>query len=138
MQCTLTSNLTDVARASPYEGKTYIMDEFMSDIEHRILRSSNSISRPLSHGSTLPRGTDTLHETRKKRQSRSGEVENNIIPVSFNDNRGRKSDPPKVARIMRTTKPITAAPGPLNHKRIIRDQGQGIKERDAKKKIWSR
>ncbi|KDP29798.1 hypothetical protein JCGZ_18733 [Jatropha curcas] len=127
-------------KATPHEAKICARDdEFLSDIESHILRSSNSINRPLSHGSTLPRGNanDNLYEIRKKRQSRSAEIENNMI----HDNRGRKSDPPKIARVMRpTAKPITAAAqGPLTHKRVVRDQqGQGIREREAKKKIWSR
>ncbi|KAJ9177490.1 hypothetical protein P3X46_012706 [Hevea brasiliensis] len=133
LQCMQTQDFSGAARATPIAGKTCIKDdEFLSEIESHVLRSSNSINRPLSHGSALPKGNETLlHDnTRKKRQSRSGEIENNII--------SRKSDPPKIIRVMRTAKPVTAAPGPLTQKRINRDQGQGIKERDSKKKIWSR
>lgn len=50
----------------------------------------------------------------------------------------RKSDPPNVGRVGRATKPVIATQAPLNHKRASRDQVQGIRERDSKKKIWSR
>ncbi|WCJ32014.1 Kinesin-like protein KIN-14R [Euphorbia peplus] len=135
-------------RATPNEGKASIKhNEFLIDIESHVLRSSNSMKRPLSHGSGLAKGNDIVVETRKKRQSRSSEIENNMIPIPapFHDSsRGRKSDPPKVGRgVMRTSsKPVavTAANGSLSHKRIIRDQAQGAltRERDAKKKIWNR
>lgn len=136
LQCT--HDCTDAVRATPNEGKTYIRDEFMND---RILRSSNSVNRSMNQGSV--RGNDSLHETRRKReQLRSADTENNIfVPSSLNDTKvTRKSDPPKISRVMRTTKLVTAAQGPLTHKRTStsRDQAQGVKERDAKKKIWSR
>ncbi|XWS29612.1 hypothetical protein CRYUN_Cryun24cG0044100 [Craigia yunnanensis] len=139
LQCALARDFADVIRATPNEGKCRRDDEFMSEAEPHILRSSNSISsRPLSHGSKQPRVSD--HETRKKRYSRSGETENNmVISASLNDKRARKSDPPKIARVVRTSKLATvAAQGPLIHKRINRDQVQAAKERDNKKKIWSR
>ncbi|OAY33502.1 kinesin-like protein KIN-14R isoform X2 [Manihot esculenta] len=127
-------DISGMIRATPSAGKIRTRDdEVMSEIECHVLRSSNSINHPLSHGSAQSKGNDSLlHETRKNRQYRSGEIENIIH---------RKSDPPRIARVMRTAKPVTAAvaaPGPLTHKRISRDQGPGIKERDAKKKIWSR
>ncbi|XP_022751140.1 kinesin-like protein KIN-14R isoform X1 [Durio zibethinus] len=141
LQCALARDFTDVIRATPNEGKCRRDDEFTSEAEPRILRSSNSIGRPLSQGYKQPRVSDSLHETRKKRYSRSGETENNmVISASLNDKRARKSDPPKIARVVRTAKPtmVTAAQGPLTHKRINRDQFQAAKERDNKKKIWSR
>ncbi|XP_062145480.1 kinesin-like protein KIN-14R [Alnus glutinosa] len=138
LQCT--HDCTDAVRATPNEGKTCIRDDFMNEIEHRILRSSNSLNRSLNQGSV--RGNDSLHETRRKRdQLRSADTENNIfLPSSLNDSKlSRKSDPPKIAtRVMRTTKLVTTAQGPLTHKRTSRDQVQGVKERDTKKKIWSR
>ncbi|KAJ9171105.1 hypothetical protein P3X46_019153 [Hevea brasiliensis] len=126
LQCMQNQDFPGIIRATPNAGKTCMRDdEFLRSSSSYVLRSSNSINCPSSHGFALPKGNDTLvHESRKKRQYRSGEIENN---------------PPKIARVMRTAKPVTvAAPGPLTHKRIKRDQGQGIKERDAKKKIWSR
>ncbi|KAG6702646.1 hypothetical protein I3842_07G046100 [Carya illinoinensis] len=127
---------TDAVRATP---KTFIRDELMNEIEPRILRSSNSINRPLSQGSTLQRGNDSFHEMRRKRDFRNADAENNIfVSSSLNDTKvSRKSDPPKIARVMRTTKLVTATQGPLMHKRTSRDYNQGIKERENKKKIWS-
>ncbi|KAK6287632.1 hypothetical protein POUND7_013811 [Theobroma cacao] len=140
LQCALARDFGDVMRATPNEGKCRRDDEFMSEAEPHILRSSNSISRPLSQGYKQPRVSDSLHETRRKRYSRSGETENNMVmSASLNDKRARKSDPPKIARVVRTAKPVTgAAQGPLTHKRINRDHVQAAKERDTKKKIWSR
>ncbi|CAK7339648.1 unnamed protein product [Dovyalis caffra] len=163
----LHNDFADVVTATLDGQKTCSIDELMVDVvEPHILRSSNSINRPLSRGSsTLPRGGNSLHETRKKRQSRSGETENHMIPASFlslhetrkkrqsrsgeaenhmipasfKDNRGRKSDPPKMARVVRPAKSlVTGAQEQSTHKRINKDQEQGIKERDIKKKIWSR
>ncbi|GAY38819.1 hypothetical protein CUMW_039610 [Citrus unshiu] len=142
-QCRLSRDFADLIKSTPNEVKTSKRDdEVMSDIDLRILRSLNSVNRPMSHGSILPRGNGHQHETRKKRDSRSGETENNnILKSSSYENKKRKSDPPRVAatRVMRTAKPVTATiQGPSVHKRINRDQVQGIKERDTKKKIWSR
>ncbi|XVE86888.1 hypothetical protein DITRI_Ditri18aG0071600 [Diplodiscus trichospermus] len=140
LQCALARDFAEVIRATPNEGKCRRDDEFMSEAEPHILRSSNSISRPSSHGSKQPRVSDYLHETRKKRYSRSGETENNmVISSSLNDKRARKSDPPKIARVVRTAKPaIVGSQVPLIQKRINRDPVQAAKERDSKKKIWSR
>ncbi|KAK2656623.1 hypothetical protein Ddye_009675 [Dipteronia dyeriana] len=138
LQSRMSHDFADLIRATPNEGKTFIKDdEVMSDIDLRILRSSN---RPMSQGSVLPKGKDYLHPTRKKRESRSGETENtNIASASLYDSKKRKSDPPKIARVIRTAKPVTTNQGPSTNKRIIRDQAVlGIKERDSKKKIWSR
>lgn len=142
-QCRLSRDFADLIKSTPNEVKTSKRDdEVMSDIDLRILRSSNSVNRPMSHGSILPRGNGHQHETRKKRDSRSGETENNnILKSSSYENKKRKSDPPRVAatRVMRTAKPVTATiQGPSVHKRINRDLVQGIKESDTKKKIWSR
>ncbi|GLT46908.1 hypothetical protein SLA2020_206350 [Shorea laevis] len=136
LQCALACDFTNLG-ATPSEGKSSVRDaEFLSEIEPNILKSSNSVNRPLSYGSKQPRVSDTLLARRKKRYSRSDETENNMmVPTSV---KGRASDPPKVARIMRTTRPASAAAqGPLTHKRVYRDQVQGVKERATKKKIWS-
>lgn len=136
MQCNY--DCYDAIRASPVEGRSWTKEEFMSDVDAGILRISNSFIRPMSREST--RGSDSIHETRRKREFKSGETENiNMMSSSWlNDKKARKSDPPKLGRVVRTAKPATAAQGPLIHKRIIRDQVQGNKERDTKKKIWSR
>lgn len=135
LQCTQV--FADVIRVTPHEAKTRIRDEIMSDVDPCILRTSNSLNRRVSQGSTLLRGNDSLHEKRRKREFKSGETENiHRLSTSLYDNKARKSDPPKIARITRLVKPVTATQGPLIHKRINRDQVQ-VKERDTKKKIWS-
>ncbi|KAF5738045.1 Di-glucose binding protein with Kinesin motor domain isoform 1 [Tripterygium wilfordii] len=137
LQCKLNLCSADVMGFTPREGMSYTRDEeLIKEIEPCILRSSNSINRPMSQGSILPKGSSLFNETRKKRHSRSSETEN----IATTTNMGRKSDPPRVARVMKTTKPVTTATtqGLLSHKRSNRDQVQGIKERDSKKKIWSR
>ncbi|BFG35638.1 hypothetical protein CerSpe_219130 [Prunus speciosa] len=132
------SEFADAVRATPNEGKTCIRDEIMNDAEACILRSSNSLNRPMSQGSISLRGNDSVREMRRKREFKSGETENIIrLPNSFNDNKVRKSDPPKIARITRTAKPATATQGPSVNRRFSRDQIQ-VKERDTAKKIWSR
>lgn len=85
----------------------------------------------MSHGSVLPQENDYLYKTRKKRQSRSGESENNAMASTcLHDNKKRKSDPPRVARLVRTTKRVTRS---INKEHIT-----GIKERDTKKWICLR
>ncbi|XP_012437262.1 kinesin-like protein KIN-14R [Gossypium raimondii] len=142
LQCALARSFADTIAASPSEGKWRKDDESMNEAEPHILRSSNSTSsRPLSHGLKQPRISDLVHEPRKKRYSRSGETENNMVmAASLADKRARKSDPPKIARGVKTTKPGSlAAQGPVAHKRVInRGQVHGAMERDSKKKIWSR
>ncbi|XP_004289515.1 PREDICTED: geminivirus Rep-interacting motor protein-like [Fragaria vesca subsp. vesca] len=134
-QCTQV--LTEMVRATPHEGKSRIRDEIMNDVDPCILRTSNSLNRRMSQGSTLLKGNESVHEKRRKREFKSGETENfHRLSTSLYDNKSRKSDPPKIARITRPVKPVTATQGPLIHKRIIRDQVQ-VKERDNKKKIWS-
>ncbi|KAK8517415.1 hypothetical protein V6N13_127595 [Hibiscus sabdariffa] len=145
LQCALACDFTDSTMASPSVGKCRRDDESMIEAEPHILRSSNStISRPSSRGSKQPRVSDAVHESRRKRYSRSGEAENNnmVIPASLADKRARKSDPPKIARGVKTAKPGSIAAqgqGPVAHKRVInRAQVQATMERDTKKKIWSR
>ncbi|KAL7223510.1 hypothetical protein ACSBR1_025041 [Camellia fascicularis] len=140
----LSLDSTDALGATPLEGKCYVRYETMNDIEHHhILRSSNSINcrEKESQGSTLLKGNKSLHDTRRK-SSRNGETENKIsLSTSLNDNKGRKSDPPKpFARITRTVKPVSTSQSqrPFTHSRTSRDEVQGIKERDNKKRIWSR
>lgn len=138
-----THNLGDIMGATPCEGKNYAKDEFVSDAELHILRSSNSVCS-VSQDSVKLKGTDLIPRMKKKRSSRSGEAENNAFAAASstltNGNKIRKSDPPRVARLAsRTTitKPVTAAQGPLPHKRTSREQAQGLKERD-RKKLWVR
>lgn len=139
-QVRFTHDYVDVIRATPAEVKTCIMDEVMSEIEPFVLRSSNSVNRPMSQGSM--RGNDSKQGTRRKREFKSGETENIMMgsnTTGLNDNKIRKSDPPKIARVMmRTTAKPATTQGPFTHKRMILRDQQGVKERDNKKKIWSR
>ncbi|XP_062100705.1 kinesin-like protein KIN-14R isoform X2 [Humulus lupulus] len=134
-----THDFIDSIKATPVEVKTCVRDELMNDIEPYILRSSNSI-RPMSQGSM--RGNDSTQGTRRKRVFKSGETENIMMSTGLNERKIRKSDPPKISRFTRTAKPATtttAAQGPFTHKRVVtKDQVQGVKERENKKKIWSR
>ncbi|KAK8673861.1 hypothetical protein V6N13_112171 [Hibiscus sabdariffa] len=130
LQCALARDFAVAIVTSPSEGKRRRDYESMNEAEPHILRSSNSTSRcPLSRGSKQPRVSDAVHETRRKRYSRSGETENN---TSLADKRARKSDPPKVARGVKIAKP-----GSIAHKRVI-NRVQAVMERDNTKKIWSR
>lgn len=131
----------DAVKATPNVAKSCTNDD-PSETEPRILRSANSAIRQMSQGSTLFKGNDSTHQIRSKRE-RSNEIENNCpMPSSLYDRKiTRKSDPPKIVRVGRpATKPVIATQAPLSHKRAStsRDQVQGIKERDSKKKIWSR
>ncbi|KAA8546680.1 hypothetical protein F0562_003089 [Nyssa sinensis] len=141
LACALTVDSTASVRGTPLEGRCFVRDELMNEAEHHILRSSNSMNRPRSQGSISLKGNDSLHDTRRKRLSRNGETENNniIVSTSVIDNKGRQSDPPKpFVRVTRTAKPVTNAQRPFTHNRTSRDQVQGIKEKDNKKRIWSR
>lgn len=143
LQCQGTHDCEEMRTATPSLGKSFAHDMVMTDMESRILRSSNSISRPMSHGSSFHghTGEALLPEQRRKRNSRAGETENLFVPPSsLNDKRIRKSDPPRVTKAVRTvTKPVTTAQGAtLNTRRVSRGQVQGVKEKDNKKKMWSR
>ncbi|XP_071912548.1 kinesin-like protein KIN-14R [Coffea arabica] len=134
---TVSDSAIDSTRSTPLEGKHSVRDELMNDCERRILRSSNSLSHHSSQGPTSQKD-DLLHMARRKRLSRNGETENNAAISS--DNKGRQSDPPKpFPRISRATaKPVITAQRPTLHGKTSRDPVQGIKERENKKRIWSR
>ncbi|XP_030455870.2 kinesin-like protein KIN-14R isoform X2 [Syzygium oleosum] len=139
MQGKLTQDYADGIRATPIIGKTGLNDGNLGEIEARILRSTNSVNRPVSQGSVFSGGYESLYDRTRKRNSRSGETEN-FLPNASSDKRGRKSDPPKVAKVTRPVKLATNAQGPFTStsRRFSRDQVQGPKEKDNKKKIWSR
>ncbi|XP_059644265.1 kinesin-like protein KIN-14R [Cornus florida] len=132
---------TRTTATTPLESKCHhVRDEITNGAEHNILRNSNSINHRMSQGSNLLKGNDSLHNVRRKRLSKNSETEN-ISTSSLNDSKGsRQSDPPKpFSRITRTAKPLTNAQRPSSaHNKTSRDQVQGIKERDSKKRIWSR
>ncbi|XP_047959009.1 kinesin-like protein KIN-14R [Salvia hispanica] len=88
---------------------------------------------------------DNLHEVRRKRLSRNSEVENNgAVPPPVSDHRvykSRRSDPPKpaAAGVSRVTKPSIAVQRPVARVKTTRDAAvQGIKEKDSKKRMWTR
>ncbi|KAL3527570.1 hypothetical protein ACH5RR_012226 [Cinchona calisaya] len=121
-------------RSTPLEAKYCVKNELMNESERRILRSSNSLNCHSSHG---PKD-DTLPIARRKRLSRNGETENNAAVAS--ENKGRQSDPPRhLSRISRATmKPVITTQRQAIHGKTSRDPVQGIKERESKKRIWSR
>lgn len=139
LACTIVSDsATNTTRSTPLEGKHSVKDELMNESERRILRSSNSLGRHLSQGPTSLKD-DSLPIARRKRLSRNGETENNAALSS--DNKGRQSDPPKpFPRISRAAaKPaLTAQRTTTLHGKTSRDPVHGIKERENKKRIWSR
>ncbi|XP_049380688.1 kinesin-like protein KIN-14R [Solanum stenotomum] len=84
---------------------------------------------------------DYLQEARRKRLSRNGEVEKNVTPaISANERRTRQSDPPRpVTRGMKpATTTATNAQRPLIRNKASRETIQAVKERDAKKRMWTR
>ncbi|KAI5669728.1 hypothetical protein M9H77_19581 [Catharanthus roseus] len=149
-QLAVTSNLelSTSSRCTPLEeGKRFVRDETMNNSsEHHILRNSNSINR--QNAAAFPKD-EYLPNVRRKRLSRNGgDTENNAAPPTISsDKRGRKSDPliKPSARISRTTttKPVMAAAAQRPtaiHNKTSRDhpvQG-GIKERESKKRTWTR
>lgn len=120
----------------------------MNESEHRILRSSNSLNRRTSQNYSALSKDDSLPVVRRKRLSRNGDIENNaanlpaVPPPPLSDKRGRQSDPliPPSNRISKTTKkPVMAAQRPtVIHNKTSRDTVQGIKERETKKRMWTR
>ncbi|KAF7829264.1 kinesin-like protein KIN-14R [Senna tora] len=130
----------EVVKATPDAGKNKTctsQDCPPPEIEPRILVSSNSVNRLINQGSASLslKGNDSISQIRSKREFRSIETENNFVDSKVM----RKSDPPRIGRLGRPTKPaIAATQPPLSHKRVSRDQVHGIKERDNKKKIWTR
>lgn len=133
-------------KSTPLENKVPVREEMTNGAEHRILRSLNLSNRRGSHGSAaVKENNDHLPEVRKKRLSRNSEVENNggvPPPVSDHPSKSRRSDPPRpaTAGVSRATKPsITGQrPTPVTRVKTTRDAVQGIKERDSKKRMWTR
>jgi len=132
----------EVAGATPIGGRpSALRDEAMGEVDPFILRSSNSSSHRASHGSTMSKRGEVVHETRRKREFRSGETENQMPgpnAAALHDKRIRKSDPPKpFSRVMKTTiRPAAGTQRPLVHSRVSRDNAQVTKDKDAKKKMW--
>lgn len=141
MACTLVDSTNALRSTMPQEANKFERDESMIDAEHYTLKSSNSMKRPMSQGSTLPKGRDSLIETRRRRLSRNSETENIASNPRSGDTKGRQSDPPRpISRTPRITKPATGFQRPINHTRVTaRDQQtQGTKASESKKRVWTR
>lgn len=145
-QMATTREFPDVASATPNEVKTCFKEDNFGNENtesNNILRTSNRLKT-----TTSTRRNDSLNLneiTRKKRASRSSETENNGDDHHMKEKRIRKSDPPKVAgRVIRPTRPVSGSSNqvPVAQKKVIinREQQQVPvgRERDSKKKIWSR
>ncbi|XXG49107.1 hypothetical protein AAC387_Pa02g3376 [Persea americana] len=139
----------DELRATPNDGKSFY-DECMGESDHHILRSSNSNNRPMSHGSVLLRGPDSLHEIRRKREKRSssfGESENNMVvvpsllekkPVPTESTRPRQLDQSRaLGRLTRTSRAVTGTQKNFTLNRINREH-IGVKDRDKTRATWTR
>ncbi|KAK4769278.1 hypothetical protein SAY86_027428 [Trapa natans] len=143
LQCQGDHECNGMRTIMPRIGKGFLDDLVVTDMESHILRSSNSISHTPSQGSLIKTHASEaiLQERRRKRNSRSGETENLLVPPgSLNDKRIRKSDPPRVTKMVGPVrKAIPTSQGvALNSRRVSRDQVQGMNERDNKRKMWSR
>ncbi|GAB2286830.1 hypothetical protein Dimus_021221 [Dionaea muscipula] len=136
-----------VSGATPTVVKSVWRDEVMEEVDPYVLRSSNSSNRVSNHGQFPVKASEASKETRRKREYRHGDTENNTPisgPLQQQDKKIRKSDPPKPlpSRAMtRSTKPVAIVQRPLNHGRMNRDQGQGqgqggSKDGDPKKRVW--
>ncbi|KAL9245622.1 hypothetical protein vseg_019249 [Gypsophila vaccaria] len=128
----------EVAGTTPAVVKPSLKDETMSEVDPYILRSSNSSNRT-SHGSTLSKRGEFMYETRRKREYRSGETENQMpAGAPLHDKKIRKSDPPKpysrLTRAGKTERPMAPPSRPIGHARVVRDHG--AREKDTKKRSW--
>ncbi|KAL1833550.1 hypothetical protein ACET3Z_003201 [Daucus carota] len=138
---TLVDSTNALRSNMPQEANKSQRDESMIDAEHCILKSSNSMKRPMSQGSTLPKGRDSLIETRRRRLSRNSETENIASNLRSGDTKGRQSDPLRpMSRTARITKPATVSQRPITNTRVTgRDQQtQGTKATESKKRVWTR
>lgn len=141
-QMATTREFPDVPNATPNEVRTCFKDD---NFGNENMESNNNILRTSNRLKTRRHDSLNLNEmTRKKRASRSGETENNGDDPHMKEKRIRKSDPPKVlSRVVRTTRPVSGSSNqvPMAHKRVIKREQQEVpvgKERDFKKKMWSR
>lgn len=122
-------------------------DSLTSEVDAQILRCSDTTNRSsIGQGSSslLLRGTESLHEIKRKRELRSGtmgESENRIsLPTAMERkmatvsdmNKSRKIDPAKAfGRITRTSKVgTTTTQRPFSNSRIGKEQ--------EKTRVWSR
>jgi kinesin family protein C2/C3 len=137
-----TREFPEVANATPNEVKTCFKED---NFGNENMESNTNILRTSNRLKTKRHDSLNLNEmTRKKRASRSGETENNGDDPQMKEKRIRKSDPPKVfSRVVRPTRTASGSSSqvPVAQKRVIKREQQEVpvvKERDSKKKIWSR
>ncbi|KAJ9564701.1 hypothetical protein OSB04_000667 [Centaurea solstitialis] len=136
-------------RSTPFEGKHSIgsRDEYTNEAEQHILKSSNVMNRQQVSSynrPSLPKRSDSRggggdNETKRKRLSRNGEIENVVIPLTHdhNDNKGRRLDKPlpRAPTTRVVDKPMASTRRPLAHGRTT-NPTQGIKEKENKKRMW--
>ncbi|GAA0168157.1 microtubule binding motor protein [Lithospermum erythrorhizon] len=136
---TLAAEPAHTVKSAAMESKQCGGDELMKEADNCILKSSQSVNRRESQGSVVVKTNKDSHSVvRRKRLSRNGEAENMHIAPQ----RSRQSDPPKpYSKLSRTTAKTTtstAAQRPSIHSKTSRDQVQEVKERDPKKRMWTR
>lgn len=138
-KCVPTQDLTEKSKCTPNRS-SYMRDEFLSESESHVLRTSNLMNRQAIPGSNLlNKESDSVYKVRRKRESRGGETENKATEVSsWVDKKIRKSEPPPKPMGRTTTRGTKPPSMVADPRRINRDQVQGVKERDIKKRIWSR
>ncbi|KAI3747557.1 hypothetical protein L6452_10049 [Arctium lappa] len=114
--------------------------KFVGEAEQHILRSSNLMNRQTTASHNRSKRNDSLGsyggEMRRKRLSRNSEVENVDVPSTFNnDNKSRKSDPPRPhrgsTRVVKPAAPVTQRPVHFSR------PTQGVKDRENKKRMWA-
>ncbi|KAH7567632.1 hypothetical protein JRO89_XS07G0108500 [Xanthoceras sorbifolium] len=98
--------------------------------------------------SDLLKGTDSLRELRRKRQSQSKGTKNNFLlsasllekkSMTAESNKAKHVDPSRaLARITRSTKPFSSNQRASSNNKTNRDQVQGSKEGSSKLKLWLR
>lgn len=136
-KCIPTQDLTEKSKCTPYRS-SYMRDESLSESESHVLRTSNSMNSQAIPGSNLL-NKESDYNVRRKRESRGGETENKATEVSsWVDKKIRKSEPPPKPMGRTTTRGTKPPSMAADQRRINRDQVQGVKERDIKKRIWSR
>ncbi|KAK0576133.1 hypothetical protein LWI29_012375 [Acer saccharum] len=124
--------------------------ENIHDMDPPSLRCLNSNEGNQTMGSSdLLKGTDSLRELRRKRQSQSKGTENNFLlsasflekksVVSSETSKARHVDPSKAfARITRSAKPVSCNQRGSSNNKTNRDQVIGSKEGSNRLKLWLR
>ncbi|KAK9062161.1 hypothetical protein SSX86_019347 [Deinandra increscens subsp. villosa] len=119
-------------------------NKFINEAEPHILRGSNLMNRgQVAAGYNRSKRNDSLGsiggEVTRKRLSRNSEVENGD---NNNQNKSRKSDPPRPVRgPTRMVKPAAAAAATTTQRQVHQSRPsnptQGAKDRENKKRMWA-